>query len=109
MDSYGRCANNKNYPGDKAWNLTLSLNFKSGFSLNLVDFVDFQMSMIEKYKFCLAFENSCEEDYLTEKYWQSLVAGCIPVVIGAPNIEDFAPANDSYIHYKVQICTSTNA
>ncbi|KAF8013706.1 hypothetical protein BT93_I1539 [Corymbia citriodora subsp. variegata] len=59
-----------------------------------------KVEALKHYKFSLAFENSNEEDYVTEKYFQSLVAGSVPVVIGAPNIEDFAPAPGSYLHIK---------
>ena len=38
-------------------------------------------------KFSLAFENSEELDYVTEKYLQALNFGAVPVVIGAPNIQ----------------------
>ena len=38
-----------------------------------------------------------EEDYVTEKFAQALVAGSVPVVIGAPNIEEFAVAPHSMI------------
>ncbi|KAJ6707818.1 ALPHA- 13 -FUCOSYLTRANSFERASE [Salix viminalis] len=48
-----------------------------------------KVETLKRYKFSLAFENSNEEDYVTEKFFQSLVAGTIPVVIGAPNIQDF--------------------
>ncbi|KAE8698620.1 Fucosyltransferase 12 isoform 2 [Hibiscus syriacus] len=44
--------------------------------------------------------NSNEEDYVTEKFFQSLVAGTIPVVVGAPNNEDFAPPSGSVLHIK---------
>ena len=33
------------------------------------------MEALKHYKFSLAFENSNEEDYVTEKFFQSLVAG----------------------------------
>ena len=38
-----------------------------------------------------------EEDYVTEKLAQALTAGSVPVVIGAPNIEEFAVAPHSMI------------
>ena len=38
-----------------------------------------------------------EEDYVTEKYAQALVAGSVPVVIGATNIEDYAVAPNSML------------
>ncbi|XP_063940015.1 glycoprotein 3-alpha-L-fucosyltransferase A isoform X2 [Daucus carota subsp. sativus] len=59
-----------------------------------------KVDTLKRYKFSLAFENSNEEDYVTEKYFQSLVAGAIPVVVGAPNIQDFAPLPGSVLHIK---------
>ncbi|KAF7810969.1 glycoprotein 3-alpha-L-fucosyltransferase A [Senna tora] len=59
-----------------------------------------KVEALKRYKFSLAFENSNEEDYVTEKFFQSLVAGSVPVVVGAPNIQDFAPAPGSLLHIK---------
>ncbi|KAI5068415.1 hypothetical protein GOP47_0016760 [Adiantum capillus-veneris] len=59
-----------------------------------------KLETLRDYKFSLAFENSNEDDYVTEKFWQSLVAGSIPVVIGAPNIYDFAPSPKAILHIK---------
>lgn len=57
-----------------------------------------KLDTLRDYKFSLAFENSNEDDYITEKFWQSLVAGSVPVVIGAPNIYDFAPSPKSILY-----------
>ncbi len=54
--------------------------------------------LLPRIKFSLAFENSIEPDYVTEKYLQALNFGAVPVVIGAPNIQDFAPSDNSIIH-----------
>ncbi|WJX44397.1 Alpha-(1,3)-fucosyltransferase 11, variant 2 [Trifolium repens] len=59
-----------------------------------------KVETLTHYKFSLAFENSNEEDYVTEKFFQSLVAGTIPVVVGPPNIQDFAPSPGSILHIK---------
>ncbi|XP_072991377.1 putative fucosyltransferase-like protein [Typha latifolia] len=59
-----------------------------------------KVTTLRRYKFSLAFENSNEEDYVTEKFFQSLVAGSVPVVVGAPNIQDFAPSSSSVLHIK---------
>lgn len=59
-----------------------------------------KVEALKRYKFSLAFENSNEEDYVTEKFFQSLVAGSVPVVVGAPNIQDFAPAPGAILHIK---------
>lgn len=37
-----------------------------------------KVEALKHYKFSLAFENSNEEDYVTEKFFQSLVAGIYP-------------------------------
>lgn len=60
-----------------------------------------KMEILSKYKFCIAMENSNEIDYVSEKLWQSLQAGCLPVYFGAPNIADFlpVPVNKSIINY----------
>ncbi|XP_047975148.1 glycoprotein 3-alpha-L-fucosyltransferase A [Salvia hispanica] len=75
IDSYGGCHRNRDGKVDK-------------------------VETLKRYKFSLAFENSNEEDYVTEKFFQSLVAGTIPVVIGAPNIQDFSPGPGSLLHIK---------
>ncbi|KAF6145805.1 hypothetical protein GIB67_016254 [Kingdonia uniflora] len=70
-----------------------------------------KVQALKRYKFSLAFENSNEEDYVTEKFFQSLVAGSVPVVVGAPNIMEFAPSLDSVLHVKelkdVQVVANT--
>eukprot|EP00850_Spirogloea_muscicola_P002797 SM000011S18975 [mRNA] locus=s11:154637:156615:- [translate_table: standard] len=77
FDSYGRCRHNV---GD-------------------ADGSD-KHGVLSRYKFSLAFENSCEEGYVTEKFYHSLEAGAVPVVLGAPDILDFAPSNNSVIVYR---------
>ncbi len=52
---------------------------------------------IRRYKFYLAFENSIEPDYVTEKIFRALAAGTVPVYRGAPNIRDFWPGPECCI------------
>ncbi|GJN15973.1 hypothetical protein PR202_gb02922 [Eleusine coracana subsp. coracana] len=75
IDSYGSCHRNRDGKVDK-------------------------VEALKRYKFSLAFENSNEEDYVTEKFFQSLVAGSIPVVVGAPNIQEFSPGEGAILHIK---------
>jgi hypothetical protein len=77
VDSYGKCLNNSKLPDDSGW--------KSKFDT------------IARYKFTLAFENSISTDYVTEKFFDALVAGSVPVYRGAPNIGDFAPGEGCFI------------
>lgn len=55
------------------------------------------LETLARYRFGLAFENAMDADYVTEKFFQCLVAGTIPVYLGAPNVEDFAPGDHSFI------------
>jgi len=82
IDSFGKCKRNK-FPAQKGCNQT---------------HYDAKLCVIKQYKFYLAFENSNDESYVTEKYWQALKAGSVPIYLGAPNIEKFDPLyneNDS--------------
>eukprot|EP00931_Biecheleriopsis_adriatica_P043448 TRINITY_DN24845_c0_g1_i2.p1 TRINITY_DN24845_c0_g1~~TRINITY_DN24845_c0_g1_i2.p1 ORF type:complete len:432 (-),score=62.12 TRINITY_DN24845_c0_g1_i2:9-1304(-) len=76
--SYGKCANNAKWPEghhrDKSYVMT-------------------------QHKFCLAVENHAEPDYVTEKIWDCLAAGSVPVYFGAPNVAEHVPGgNKSVIH-----------
>jgi hypothetical protein len=57
-----------------------------------------KIQTIPRYKFTLAFENSFGPDYVTEKFFQPLASGSVPVYLGAPNIEDFAPGEHCFIN-----------
>lgn len=57
-----------------------------------------KLHTIAQYKFTLAFENSITEDYVTEKFFEPLAAGSVPVYRGAPNVDEFAPADHCYIN-----------
>ena len=47
-----------------------------------------------KYKFSICYENSGGfNGYITEKIFDSLFAGCVPIYLGSPNIEKHIPSN----------------
>lgn len=49
------------------------------------------METISKYKFNIAFENSANVDYVSEKIYQAYLAGSIPIYFGAPNVDELIP------------------
>jgi len=57
-----------------------------------------KLATIARYKFTLAFENSISLDYVTEKFFDPLLAGSVPVYLGAPNIADYAPGEHCYVN-----------
>lgn len=58
------------------------------------------MDLYSTYKFVIAFENAIAPDYVTEKFFDPLLAGSLPIYRGAPNIKDFAPGENCFIHAK---------
>ncbi len=77
VDSYGRCLQNRALVDDRG--------------------PESKRETIARYRFTLAFENSCTRDYVTEKFFAPLVVGSVPVVLGAPNVADFAPGENCYL------------
>src|SRR6185503_6597714 len=78
IDSYGKFMRNKSLPHD-SWRPS-------------------KLEIISGYKFTIAFENSCTQDYVTEKFFDPLVAGSVPIYLGAPNVEEFAPGDHCFIN-----------
>jgi hypothetical protein len=77
IDSYGKFMNNQ------------KLDTDSGHQSKL--------ETISQYKFTIAFENASRKDYVTEKLFQALMAGSVPVYLGAPNVNDFVPGEHCFI------------
>jgi hypothetical protein len=57
-----------------------------------------KLETLSRYRFCLAFENAIAPDYVTEKFYDPLLAGSVPVYLGAPNVAEFAPVEGCYIN-----------
>ena len=77
VDSYGRINRNRSLPPDSPRSA--------------------KQQTIARYKFTFAFENAIGRDYVTEKFFDPLLAGSVPVYLGAPNIEEFAPGHQCFI------------
>lgn len=85
VDSIGACLKNRDIEG-----------FSSGTGFANNGFSSL-LSVIRRYKFYLAFENSLTKDYVTERVFMALAAGAVPVYLGASNIMKFMPAQSAII------------
>lgn len=78
IDSYGRLYHNKDLEGeDRGW--------------------ESKIALYSQYKFVIAFENSVLEDYVTEKLYDPLLAGTVPIYLGAPNVEGYLPGDNCIV------------
>jgi alpha-1,3-fucosyltransferase 10 len=56
-----------------------------------------RLEVIGRYRFTLAFENSICPDYVTEKFFDPLVAGSVPIYRGAPEVATLAPGEHCFV------------
>jgi len=50
-----------------------------------------KFEVLQNYEFCLCFENMRMDGYITEKLFDCLYAGTIPLYMGAPDILNYIP------------------
>jgi hypothetical protein len=77
VHSYGKCLRNRTLAEDRG--------------------LETKLQVSARYKFTLAFENSSTWDYVTEKFFDPLRVGSVPVYLGAPNADEFAPGDHCFI------------
>jgi len=82
IDQYGGCFNNVQTPG---WARKVSRAWGVG-----------KVKMLDRYKIALAVENQAVDSYVSEKVYQALEAGAIPIYYGARDVSEFVPRG-SYI------------
>jgi hypothetical protein len=56
-----------------------------------------KLAVMRRFRYAIAFENSRETDYVTEKFFDPLGVGTIPIYLGAPNIGEFCPGDECCI------------
>jgi hypothetical protein len=56
-----------------------------------------KIRVLRNHTFDLALENSNCVDYVTEKVWQALTAGTVPIYMGTPSIEQLLPHPDAIL------------
>ncbi|GMI07493.1 hypothetical protein TrLO_g8228 [Triparma laevis f. longispina] len=74
VHSYGSCMNNKREP-----------------KLSDIRATNKQM-ILQRYKFYLSFENKKVDDYVSEKVFDGLLGGTLPVYRGAESVDNFMPS-----------------
>lgn len=87
VHSYGGCLKNRDeppMPDDPAWPSIAQKRSR-------------KIRVLSNYKFYFAFENSQVEDYVSEKIFESLLAGTVPIYRGASGIAKFMPDGGSFI------------
>jgi len=52
-----------------------------------------KLNVIRSFRFVVCYENTCTPGYISEKIFDCLFAGCVPVYLGEPNIRRFVPEN----------------
>lgn len=52
-----------------------------------------KLELLSNYKFCICYENTSADGYITEKIFECFKAKCVPIYWGAPNIEKYVPKN----------------
>ena len=108
VDNYGTCGQNiLRLPEhiiqiQNSWNRNLknraSYDWKAG-----------MLKLSSEYLFTIAIENSINHDYITEKLWHPLVAGSIPIYLGAPNVREWLPCETNCIIDLTQFKTPEEA
>ncbi len=89
----------ENHPQDirfygRKWNEfkeTLPSDLHPFFDTQYKGVVEDKIQTIATSKFTIAFENYRFDDYVTEKIYDAMAAGSVPIYSGAPNIETYVP------------------
>jgi len=83
-DSFGRCENNKISTDETPFTWGHSQHYA-------------KVGLIERYYFTLAMENAITKDWVTEKVYQALLVGTIPIFMGGPKVEELLPCKHCII------------
>lgn len=59
-----------------------------------------KLETLKKYKYNICCENSVNKNYITEKCFQSLICGCIPIYYGPDSVEEKVLYQDNIVNVK---------
>lgn len=96
----------ENHPRDyefygKHWPLIygkLDGNLRPAFKTCYKGYAKDKIKALSEAFFALAFENTVHQDYVSEKIYDVMKAGTVPIYLGAPNVEEFVP-KECFINY----------
>lgn len=96
----------KNHPGEyefygNYWPILskgLDEKSKQSFMASYKGYAEDKIKTLSSAFFALAFENTVHRDYVSEKIYDVMKAGTVPVYLGAPNIAEFVP-KECFINY----------
>eukprot|EP00633_Aureoumbra_lagunensis_P005025 CAMPEP_0197307068 /NCGR_PEP_ID=MMETSP0891-20130614/4492_1 /TAXON_ID=44058 ORGANISM="Aureoumbra lagunensis, Strain CCMP1510" /NCGR_SAMPLE_ID=MMETSP0891 /ASSEMBLY_ACC=CAM_ASM_000534 /LENGTH=384 /DNA_ID=CAMNT_0042790047 /DNA_START=313 /DNA_END=1464 /DNA_ORIENTATION=- len=89
IDSWGKAVKTRNDPPE--W-----WNYGNAQKFGAIQY-DIKRLLMSHYPFYLVFENAICPGYVTEKIWQSLQVGTIPIYLGTRDIIKFVPHPDAVI------------
>jgi len=85
VDSFGKCNHNKE------WQSVEHLTKNASKSKYVPHGTNIKSILSRKYAFVTAFENSYYPGYITEKLWDQLKVGTLPIYLGAPDVTHLLP------------------
>jgi len=96
VDNFGNCGNNIRQLPEHI------VQIQGSHKKILKDIVNYRweagkLALSREYLFTIAIENSLTYDYITEKLWHPLIAGSVPIYLGAPNVYDWLPCRTDCI------------
>lgn len=83
VHSYGKCLHNTDEPP-----------LKKGENRG-----DAKRKILGKYKFALAFENAIVKDYVSEKVYDAILAGALPLYRGAERVDKLMPGANAVVKF----------
>ena len=99
VDSFGTVLNNKEFPKDLLKKYACKKNTKNlEKSRTLYNYNSVNQELFQDYKFVICFENAYNDDYITEKLPNVMMANSIGIYRGAKNISEFFNTK-SFINY----------
>ena len=94
VDSVGLCLRNRHAGDDDALPARFAMDARKA---RFGEVLAAKRELLAAYKFVIAIENTLVPDYVSEKFFDALAAGAVPIYLGAPNIDEYAPGERAFV------------